>query len=225
VDPSSPSYAGQAVYTRRTLRTYDTVVVRLSNSLIWHCPARRILDHYDTHVTGRHLDIGPGTGYYLDRCRFPVADPSITLLDPNREVLEYAAARIARYRPATHAADALEPIELPAASFGSVGLSYVLHCMPGSISEKALVLDHVLPLLEPGGVVFGATIVSDPDRHNLAGRRLMRLYNRAGIFSNTGDEISALDRALAERFPRYAAEVVGAVALFAGWPGEGIDAP
>jgi hypothetical protein len=103
------------------LRTYDTLVVTLSNSLVWRCPARRILDHHDADVTGRHLDIGPGTGYHLDRCRFPVADPSTTLLDPDREVLEYAAARVARYRPATHAADALEPIELPAASsFGSV---------------------------------------------------------------------------------------------------------
>jgi hypothetical protein len=38
------------------------VTAQLSNSLVWRCPARRILAQYDRHLTGSHLDVGPGTG-------------------------------------------------------------------------------------------------------------------------------------------------------------------
>jgi hypothetical protein len=72
LDDSDPAYRGQAVYTARTLRAYDAVVVKASNSLVWRCPARRILAQYDSHVSAAHLDVGPGTGYYLDRCRLRV---------------------------------------------------------------------------------------------------------------------------------------------------------
>lgn len=217
LDRSDPAYAGQAVYTPGALRGYDLVVVKLSNSLAWRCPARRILDHYDRHVAASHLDVGPGTGYYLDRCRFPGGAARITLLDPNPEVLRYAADRIRRYRPALHAADALKPIGLEPASFGSVGLGYVLHCLPGSIGAKAVVFDNLLPLVEPGGVIFGSTILHQGVRHTGLSRALMRAYNRKGIFSNVSDDLAGLERALAQRFDRFEVEVVGAVALFAGW--------
>ena len=96
LDASDPAYHGQAVYTPRTLRAYDTIVVKWSNRLVWRCPARRLLAHYDRHVSASHLDVGPGTGYYLERCRFPEEDAQITLLDPNSDVLRFAAHRLER---------------------------------------------------------------------------------------------------------------------------------
>ncbi|WP_133239437.1 hypothetical protein [Microvirga sp. KLBC 81] len=47
--------AGQAVYTRRTLDLYDVVVLGLSNALIWKCPTRRLLDHYNEHVAAKRF--------------------------------------------------------------------------------------------------------------------------------------------------------------------------
>jgi hypothetical protein len=216
LDRSDPAYRGQAIYTARTLRAYDAVVVKLSNSLVWRCPAARILAQYDRHVSAAHLDVGPGTGYYLSRCRFPDAAPDITLLDANVGVLRYAARRLARYRPKTEAADVLKPIELDR-SFRSVALSYVLHCLPGDIESKAVVFDNLNPLLEPGGVVFGTTILNDGVEHTRLGRRLVRAYNQKGIFSNLHDDRDGLQRALAARYDRYELEISGAVALFAGW--------
>lgn len=69
--------AGQAVYTKRTLALYDILVLGISNRLIWKCPTARLVDHYNTHLTANHLDVGVGTGYFLDRCRFPSATPQI----------------------------------------------------------------------------------------------------------------------------------------------------
>ena len=218
LDPDDPAYTGQAIYTRRALRIYDTLVVRFSNSLVWRCPARRIAGQYRRHLTASHLDVGPGTGYYLDRVRFPGdRPPSLTLLDPNPEVLRYAARRLRRYRPLLHAADALKPIALEPASFHSVGLSYVLHCLPGDIDAKAVVFDHVIPLVAPGGVVFGATILNGGVRHARLARRLIGLYNHKGIFSNLHDDVDGLERALASRFEHHALDVSGSVALFTGW--------
>lgn len=216
IDPSSAAHAGQAVYTPRVLRHYDRIVVGWSNSLAWRCPASRIVEHYDRNVGYAHLDIGPGTGYYLEHCRYPTRQPRITLLDANPDVLRYAAGRIAHLAPSTHLADVLEPIDLPVESFVSVGMSYLLHCLPGPIEQKAnTVIDHVLPLLVRGGIIFGATIVADPELHTRAGRGLMRTYNRRGIFTNAEDRLDALDRVLRDRFREVVLDVVGAVALFA----------
>ena len=94
--------AGQAVYTRRSLRLYDFVVLGVTNSLIWNCPTQRLLEHYNRHITANHLDVGVGTGYFLDHCRFPSQTPRIALSDVNRSSLDFAAQRIARYAPETY---------------------------------------------------------------------------------------------------------------------------
>jgi len=60
--------AGQAVYSKRVLGNYDLVVLGLSNRFLWRCPTERLLEHYNRHVTENHLDVGVGTGYFLDNC-------------------------------------------------------------------------------------------------------------------------------------------------------------
>jgi hypothetical protein len=57
-----------------------------------------------------HLDVGVGTGYFLDRCTFPVAAPEVHLMDLNPNCLEKTARRIRRYRPVTHRCNVLDPI-------------------------------------------------------------------------------------------------------------------
>ena len=86
---------------------------------------------------------------YLDRCRWPETAPRITLLDPNPDVLRFSSDRLRRFGPDFLPADALKPIGLRPASFRSIGLSYVLHCMPGNIESKAIVFDNLIPLVEP----------------------------------------------------------------------------
>ncbi len=169
-----------------------------------------ILEQYRRHATARHLDVGPGTGYYLDRC-FRDGRAHITLMDPNPSVLRYAAARLRRFAPVTHRGDVLKPIALPSGTYGSIGLSYVLHCLPDG---KFDAFDHLVPLLAPGGVLFGSAIMAEGVRHNAIGRALMRTYNRRGIFSNVDDSVERLRLGLKSRFMRYEVRVQAAVALF-----------
>jgi methylase of polypeptide subunit release factors len=103
--------AGQRVYTPRVLKLYDLWVLGVSNRWLWRCPTSELLALYDAHASANHVDVGVGTGFYLDRCRFPVARPRIALVDLNPDALAAAAARIARYAPACVRADVMAPIE------------------------------------------------------------------------------------------------------------------
>jgi SAM-dependent methyltransferase len=214
LSPDDPAYAGQARYTAGFLRVYDTVVLRFNGSLVWRCPARRLVRLYNEHVSGRHLDIGVGTGYLLDKCRWPTQSPDITLMDLNPTPLEVAAKRLDRYRPTTHQANALEPFGLPAATFESVGLNWLVHCLPGTIATKGVVFDHCKAVLAPGGVVFGSTVLNGGVRHTALSRWMMKQLNRDGTFTNYDDDLDGLRTQLDQRFENAHVEVIGAVGIF-----------
>ena len=87
--------AGQAVYSKSMLVIYDWLVLQFSNRLIWKCPSKQILALYDRHVTANHLDVGVGTGYFLDHCRFLNVRTRLGLMDLNPNCLDAAARRVA----------------------------------------------------------------------------------------------------------------------------------
>jgi SAM-dependent methyltransferase len=205
---------GYAVYSRKSLAVYDALVLGFSNSLIWRCPSRNLVDLYSRHLSADHLDIGVGTGYFLDRATFPVAQPAITLLDPNAECLATAVARISRYKPRTVQADALVPWPETLGTFQSIGLNYVFHCLPGNMGEKTVLFDHLRPHLAPGGTVFGSTILQGDVPRSWAARKLMGVYNSKGVFSNEHDTLEDLEKALTSRFADVRIEMIGCVALF-----------
>lgn len=131
--------AGQSIYTKPTLAAYDFIVLGVSNSLIWQCPTQRLVEHYNKHVSANHLDVGVGTGYFLDQCQFPTSAPRLALMDLNSNALEFASQRIARYHPQTYRRNVLDPLALNVEAFDSVGINYLLHCLPGSVESKAIV--------------------------------------------------------------------------------------
>src|SRR2546421_3026209 len=173
--------AGQAIYRRRVLSSYDLVVLRLSNPLLWRCRTSRILRQYDL-VGADHLELGVGTGYYLDRCAFPVPEPRITLLDLNAETLRYTAQRLARYRPDLVRANVLEPLPVPRHHFDSVALNYLLHCVPGDLNDKSVVLANAAAAAKPGGKVFGSTILSGGVRRSRPAEAVVRQDKAMGGF-------------------------------------------
>jgi len=206
--------AGQAVYTRRVLGAYDFLVLGVSNRFLWKCATPRLVEHYNQHVTENHLDVGVGTGYFLDHCSFPSQEPRIALLDLNQNTLDFASGRIARYQPETYRGSVLEPIQVDAPKFDSVGINYLLHCLPGSIESKAAAFDHLKEQMNPGAVIFGSTLLQGGVSRNWFAKRLMDAYNRKGIFTNRDDDLEGLKQQLALRFRKVSVEVVGCVALF-----------
>ncbi|MDX6609588.1 MAG: hypothetical protein QOF85_1513 [Solirubrobacterales bacterium] len=214
VSRSDPSYPGQAAYTAVGLAVYDALVYRFNLPVLWRCSKRDLIDLYDRWVSGSHLDIGVATGALLDGCSFPDAHPRLTLMDLNPEPLASAARRLRRYAPKTHQANVLTPWGLPSASFESVAMMNLLHCVPGPIGEKAVAFDHASSALAPGGTLFGATILGQGVTHTRSSAWVMKRLNRTGVFSNIEDSLDDLHTALSERFLEHEVDVRGSVALF-----------
>ena len=214
--PTQDAAAGAAIYTKFVLSIYDPLVFRFENTCVWKCPSRLMLDHYNRHVSGNHLDVGVGTGYLLDNCQFPVDDPTLALMDLNPNCLRFTSARIRRYRPTTYLADVLEPIKLELPPFDSIGLNYLLHCLPRRMSDKGRVFSHLRPFLNPGGVLFGATILGQGVKFNPLGRLFMGVYNSRRILNNRNDNLVDLEENLERNFAKYSVHTVGCVAFFVG---------
>ena len=208
--------AGHAFYTKRSLAVYDLAILGYFSRVAWRCPASRIRAHYDTHVSGNHLDVGVGTGYFLDHCRFPVASPRVALMDLNTTCLDVTARRIARYEPEVYCANALEPESIDAPGFDSIGLNYLLHCVPGTIHDKGVVFSHLTAVANPGARVFGATLLHDGVPRNWLARQVMKRNNAHGIFSNADDDLTGLQDVLARHLDRPMLDVVGCVGVFSG---------
>ena len=179
-------------------------------------PSSLIEAHYNANISSNHLDVGVGTGYFLDRCKFPSADPRLGLMDMNANTLVFASKRIARYNPETYEQNILEPLSGSIAPFDSVGINYLFHCVPGAISDKAIAFDHLKTVMNPGASVFGSTILHGGVPRSWAARKLMNFYNKKGIFDNAEDNLEDLNSALSQRFDNVNVEVVGCVALFSG---------
>ena len=210
---TSAELAGAAGYTPLTLRLYDWYVVGLSNRYIWRCPVKRLLALYEQHVSANHLDIGVGSGYLLDHCRFPVAAPKLTLLDLSPNSLAWTSRRIARYSPQAVQGSVLAPFPLTE-KFDSIAMMYLLHCVPGPMHNKAPAFAHAARCLAENGVLFGATVLAAGPHTRFLERAYLAFLNRRRIFSNADDTRENLEAALADAFIETRIEVVGSVALF-----------
>jgi SAM-dependent methyltransferase len=205
--------AAHAIYTPFMLSFYDRLVHRLSNRFAWRCPTERIIRLYRDNLSSRHLEAGVGTGFFIDRAN-PAGFEELTLLDINRHCLARSAQRLARYHPLLCETNLLAPIASELEPADSIGLTYVLHCLPGSVAEKLKAIDHLQPVMSKGTVLFGATILGRGIEPNAVARSLLRLYNAKGVFNNLDDDLPALTDGLKARFGNVEIETIGCVALF-----------
>ncbi|WP_292040091.1 class I SAM-dependent methyltransferase [Massilia sp. UBA6681] len=199
--------ASGGIYNPVTLRLYDAGVLGLTNRLIWRCPTATMVEHYRSHAGRSHLDVGPGTGYFLER----IDSPSLTLLDLNASCLAAAADRAGHGRSiASLQQSFFDPLPREH-SFDSIGLNFLLHCIPSH--EKWDRLSQLRGHLRPGGTIFGSTLIPDPETATLAARALNSTYNKLGVFGNADDTMDELENAL-RGYTEVSTRRVGQVALF-----------
>jgi SAM-dependent methyltransferase len=212
MDRNDPAYKGQADYTPLLLNLYDPVVIGFLSWFLWRCPAEPILDGYRDHIRDRHLDVGPGTGYCIDKSG--LADGSrVTIVDPNRNVLDHATRRLRRLDVTAVEADVLKPLPVDG-PFDSAALNMVIHCLPGPLSRKADAVKNVAAVLAPTGVLFGGSVLGTSGAHSWLARRVLSAFNRRGAFDNLDDTEEGLRQILAESFDHVELETFGSVAIF-----------
>jgi len=208
-------HIADVAYTRPKLQIYDLVLQGISGPL-WGCPVKRNLQHYDENVTKNHLEVGVGTGFFIDKCRFPTAQPRLVLMDPNPDPLNHCAVRLSRYKPTLHVGDVLKSIlpESLGGRFDSVGINHVIHCLPGTMEEKGVAFRNLRELLNEGGVVFGATVLGQGVKHNWLGTKWLKRFNDRHVLDNWRDNSEDLKRVLGNIFSSSSVVVVGRTALF-----------
>jgi SAM-dependent methyltransferase len=212
MDRDDPSYKGQAGYTRFLLAIYDPWVIGFMTRAVWRCPVPPVVDRYRRHLGRRHLDVGPGTGYFIEKAA-PPAGTEVTLLDPNPNVLARSSHRLAALHPITVEADVMKPLPVDG-PFDSAALSFVVHCLRGPQPNRAVAIGNVANVLTPDGVLFGSTVLGIAERHTPQARAVLRAFNWHGDFDNLGDTLDGLREILDESFEAVEIDVVGSAAHF-----------
>lgn len=213
MQPDDPAYRGQREYTPFFLKIYDPVILGFFTRVVWRCPTSLLVERYRRHIRHRHLDVGPGTGYFLERAGLPDGAP-VTLLDPNANVLDHASRRLQRLDITAVEADVLKPLPVDG-PFDSVALHFVIHCLPGPLSRKAAAVSNVAAVLAPTGVLFGASILGASGPHRWLARKMLDANNLRGIFDNLGDSSQGLGEILGVAFEHVELEMIGSMAVFA----------
>jgi SAM-dependent methyltransferase len=208
----SSAERGWRDYNRGLLAVYDRVVIGFVAKAVWRCPPETLLGLYRANIRAPHLDVGPGTGFAIDRSGLPDGS-AVTLVDPNPTVLAYATRRLRRLDVAAVRASVLEPLPIEL-GFPSAGLNVVLHCLPGPMARKAAAIRNIASVLAPDGVLFGSTVLGLAGDQTRLSRAVLRLFNRRGAFDNLGDTEDGLRIILDESFENVDLSVVGAVAIF-----------
>jgi SAM-dependent methyltransferase len=212
VDRNDPAYRGQADYGRVLLRLYDPLVLGPISRYVWRCPAEKGVRLYREHIRPNHLDVGPGTGYFIEHAGLP-AGSAVTILDPNRTVLRHVSRRLRDVDVTAVEADILKPLP-PMGPFRSAGMNAVLHCLPGPMARKALAVANIASVLAPDGVLFGATVLGRSTRHTRMGRGFLWAFNRRGVFDNLDDTEDGIADILRRSFGQVAIETCGGLAIF-----------
>ena len=212
MERDDPAYAGQSEYTPFFLKIYDPVILGFFTRVVWRCPTSVLVERYRRHIRPRHLDVGPGTGYFLERAGLPEGSP-VTILDPNTNVLDHATRRLERLDVIAVEADVCQPLPIDG-PFESAALNGVIHCLPGPLTRKAAAIANVAAVLASDGVLFGASILGTSGGHSRLARTLLSANNRRGVFDNLEDSKEGLREILQASFERVELETVGSFAIF-----------
>ena len=213
MDRDDPAYRGQVEYTPFFLTIYDPLILGVFTRLIWRCPTSRLVEGYRQNIRSEHLDVGPGTGYFLERAGLAAGSP-VTLLDPNRHVLDHASRRLQRLDITTVEADVLKPLPI-AGPFASAAMSGVIHFLPGPPSRKAAAVVNVAAVLAPTGVLFGSLDLGTTERQP-AWHEACSAATTGGASSTTSaTPRRGLARSSGHRSNGWSVETVGSMTIFA----------
>jgi len=201
------------VYSRLGLEVYDALIMGVVVGQVWGCAAHRLVDHYREHLTPNHADVGVGTGFCLDHCGFD-ASPRLALVDLQPNCLAHTARRLDRFIPQIYLRNVLYPVRGLGATFDSVALGGILHCLAGDLARKSVVFDNLAALTHTGTRIFGYTLVHDGVPARARRRLVAGFLNRMRYIDNRRDRVDDLRAALESRFVNSRIDLVGCMALF-----------
>jgi hypothetical protein len=207
---------GASVYSKTSLLLYDALVHWFSNNWIWNCQRFHLANYYQRSFSSEHLEIGIGSGRLLGHLSKEYHFDRLVIGDVNDDCLAFASKVLGKR---LHTAIRLNLLERSSkwpdvGRFGSIGFNYVLHCLPIDFAAKLRIMDQLIDrFLSKEGVLVGSTILPGC-RSAWLSNRVMRFYNRKGIFSNENDSLPELKAWIQARGNQSEWKIVGDVAIF-----------
>lgn len=169
------------------LNNYDYFVNNLNCKYVWKCNQNIIKDLYKNNLSKNHIEIGPGTGYFLKQNQFD----SLYLLDINNDILNDS------FKNLKNNSKKIVKInknifnknnQLKINNVNSIGLSYVLHCVPNTLDIS---LNYLVNNLNKKDVtLFGSTVI--PTNTNFLASSELYFLNKLGIFNNLNHNLEQL---------------------------------
>src|SRR5262245_48205250 len=148
-DADERARRGWRDYTPFLLRIYDPMVLGFFARFVWRIPKDEMLAGFRELIGPTHLEVGPGTGWFLEKSG-RLGQTSLTILDPNPNVLRHVTQRLRGVPITAVEADVLKPLPVEG-PFASAGLNAVLHCLPGPPAYKEVALRNIAAVLAPDG--------------------------------------------------------------------------
>ena len=117
---------GQLFFSLMSHFLYDLGLYRFVSPFIWRCSTQRLLDNYVENVSQNHLEIGVGSGYFLQRTLCADFLQRLVLLDLNPRCLKKSARRLLEFGPENYQHNILLPMKDDGEKYASVGMNLSL---------------------------------------------------------------------------------------------------
>ena len=210
--------AGARYYGALTLPLYDAAVLKIAVPYAWEVPLEEERAMYRRCLGRRHLDIGVATGWFLretleNEDGGEGGDREITLMDLNEKATRYAADKLSRFDVRRVQGDAREPFPVDG-PFDSIAMFHLLHCIPDTVTEKAVAFDHAAAVLAEGGVCFGASVTPKGQHLNPFAKAVLAASNATGALNNRNDSHEDLRAEIERRFRTTEIRLVGTMTLW-----------
>jgi len=200
-------------YSKVIFSMYDKLVLKYAMPIIWKCKVADIENFYNNHITINHLDIAAGTGFFLNNCKSLPDNTRLTVMDINPVCLDILEKQLQRFNTKVYKQDIMKPIE-GSEKYSSIGLSLLLHCLPGDMKSKEIVFRNIKKVLKSDGTVFGTTFIYKNQKVNLLTRFWAFQYNFMGLLNNHSDTLLDLKTILDKNFQEYNIETIGHCVFF-----------
>lgn len=201
------------IYSKSLLSFYDLYVFKCVSPIFFRCPSEKIIDFYLNNVSENHLEVGAGTGFLLKKCQNAEKIKHLSLLDLSENCLQATQKSIKPIKATVYKANILEALPLQNRKFKSIGLNFVLHCVPGNFKTKGMALLNLGNHLTEDGSIFGSTAIYDSNQ-NIMAKLVMDAYNKSGIFNNIDDKKNELEDILLSDFNNVSVTQISNVIFF-----------
>ena len=206
------SFWKRSNFVSSSIKFYDYLVNDINCNYAWRCNKTNIFDLYRKNLKPNHLEIGPGSGYFLLPKHHNKKIENLYLMDINYPILNHSHTQLKNHFPNVY------PIKhnifensLKFFDFQSVGINYVLHCVPGSLENK---MEKLIENLPNNVSIFGSTVINDYDKQTNLSKLELMFLNKFGIFNNYDDYSNSFIKFVDSNKLNFNTQIIGNVLIF-----------